>query len=391
MTFPFNVLSDNAREAGLLVAVLIGIAFGFVLERAGFGRSTKLAGQFYFRDMTVFKVMFSAIVTAMLGLVIASGFGMANLRDISEHIASWTYIWPMLAGGFVLGAGFIVSGYCPGTSIVASASGNIDGMFAFGGVVAGTFVYSELLQIPGFARFHTSGERGAWFLYDWLGIPAQLLALIVTIVAIAGFIGAEKVEALLARAAGREIVAPRKPRRLAFATLAALSVVMLATLGVPAASPAPSAHQAGAIAVADLAHAITNAPWSVRVVDFRDEAGFAKSRIPGSENAKPQMLSEIATQTATSGRRLVVVSNGPLPAIPNMRVLAGGFEGWRQYALLPPPAPRASASRSELDEYLFRASLNQMLTGQRVAAVPIPAAAPGAIAAPKKKGGGCSS
>jgi len=82
--FPFTSLSDVARQEGLIVAVLIGISFGFVLERAGFGRADKLAAQFYLRDMRVFKVMFTAIVTAMLGLVIASAAGLANLREISE-------------------------------------------------------------------------------------------------------------------------------------------------------------------------------------------------------------------------------------------------------------------------------------------------------------------
>src|SRR5512140_2088155 len=111
MTFPFESLANGSRELGLVVAVLIGVGFGFVLERAGFGRATKLAAQFYLHDMTVFKVMFSAIVTAMLGLVIASGLGLANLFEISQSIASWTWIWPMLVGGLLLGVGFIVSGY----------------------------------------------------------------------------------------------------------------------------------------------------------------------------------------------------------------------------------------------------------------------------------------
>ena len=132
-------------ELGLVVAVVIGIGFGFVLERSGFGRSTKLAAQFYLRDMTVFKVMFTAIVTAMLGLVAAAGLGFVDLRAISESIVSWTFVWPMLIGGVVLGIGFIVSGYCPGTSLVASASGNVDGMAAFAGVIVGTLIYAEAL------------------------------------------------------------------------------------------------------------------------------------------------------------------------------------------------------------------------------------------------------
>lgn len=57
---------DSPRA--FFVALAIGLAFGFVLERAGFGSSRRLAGIFYFRDMTVLRVMFTAVITAMLGL-----------------------------------------------------------------------------------------------------------------------------------------------------------------------------------------------------------------------------------------------------------------------------------------------------------------------------------
>jgi uncharacterized membrane protein YedE/YeeE len=124
----------------LLIAVGLGFGFGFVLERAGFGRSTKLAGQFYLHDMTVFKVMFSAIVTAMLGVLVLEGLGLLDLTALSESALSFTYLWPMVAGGFLLGVGFIVSGYCPGTSVVATASGNLDGLVTVVGVVTGTLV-----------------------------------------------------------------------------------------------------------------------------------------------------------------------------------------------------------------------------------------------------------
>jgi uncharacterized membrane protein YedE/YeeE len=194
MIFPFESLAGVSRELGLVVAVMIGVSFGFVLERAGFGRADKLAAQFYFRDMTVFKVMFTAIVTAMLGLVAASRLGLADLRAISESIVSWTWIWPMLVGGLVLGIGFILSGYCPGTSLVSAASGNIDGAFTVAGVVLGTFVYTKLLHLPAFARFHESGAKEAWFLYDLIPVTPIVIALAVAVMALLAFIGAEKVE-----------------------------------------------------------------------------------------------------------------------------------------------------------------------------------------------------
>ena len=355
MTFPFTALSAAARQEGLVVAVLIGIAFGFVLERAGFGRADKLAAQFYLRDMRVFKVMFSAIVTAMLGLTIASGLGLTNLRDISESIASFTWIWPMLAGGFLLGVGFIVSGYCPGTSIVAAGSGNVDGVVTVGGVVAGTFVYSKLLLIPAFHHFHDSGERGPWFLYDVVKVPPALLAAAVAAMAVLAFIGAEKVEALMGGAR-----TAKRVRRVSFATIAVVSVgqALLPVL-LPAQGQArvPVLH----INASELARLVVDAPWSVRIVDVRDAAAFAKERVPGSQNIPIAALADLPGD----GRAVVVVGGAPrLPA--NARLLAGGIAAW------------------SADPFV-----KAMTTGAPPPPPPAPAAG-GAIAKPKKKGGGCS-
>jgi uncharacterized membrane protein YedE/YeeE len=309
MTFPFTALSAAARQEGLVVAVLIGIAFGFVLERAGFGRADKLAAQFYLRDMTVFKVMFSAIVTAMLGLTIASGLGLANLRDISESIASFTWIWPMLIGGFVLGVGFIVSGYCPGTSVVAAGSGNVDGVVTVGGVVAGTFVYSKLLLIPAFHHFHDSGERGAWFLYDLVKVPPQSLAAAVAVMAVLAFIGAEKVEALMGG-----VRTAKRVRRFAFAGVGVFAIITLVTIAIPA-TPAAASMPPATITASDLAHLVVDAPWSVRIVDVRDAAAFAKERVPGSQNIP---IAALADQPG-DGRAVVVVGGGVLYTTPTPR------------------------------------------------------------------------
>ncbi|HXH41429.1 MAG TPA: YeeE/YedE thiosulfate transporter family protein [Thermoanaerobaculia bacterium] len=354
MTFPFEFLNSTSRELGLVVAVLIGVAFGFVLERAGFGRADKLAAQFYLRDMRVFKVMFTGIVTAMLGLMIASGFGLTTLRDISESIVSFTWIWPMLAGGFVLGIGFIVSGYCPGTSIVASASGNVDGLFTVGGVITGTFLYSELLQIPLFHQFHNSGAKGPWFLYDLIKVPPQAIAACVTVMAILAFVGAEKVEAMIGGAR-----TAKRVRRYAFATVSMLAVVAVVTIAIPA-TPAAASQPRATISAAELARMVVDAPWSVRIIDTRDAAAFAKDRVPGSQNIRAESLADLPND----GRAVVVLGEvKQLPA--NARLLAGGMKAWKADPLVvamtssaPPPPP--------------------------------PPAAGGMIAKPKKKGGGCS-
>jgi uncharacterized protein len=92
----------------LAVAVLLGFFFGFFLERAGFSSAHKLTAQFYFKDFAVLKVMFSAIVVAMLGIAY---FSLVGWLDMSNVFVPPTYIWPQLVGGLLLGAGFIIGGY----------------------------------------------------------------------------------------------------------------------------------------------------------------------------------------------------------------------------------------------------------------------------------------
>jgi len=391
MTFPFEALVLSQRELGLVVAVAIGFLFGFVLERAGFGRATKLAAQFYLHDMTVFKVMFSAIVTAMLGLVTFAGLGLVDLGEVSRTIASWTYIWPMAIGGFVLGVGFIISGYCPGTSLVSTASGNVDGLFTFVGVAAGSFVYSYLLEIPRVATFHTSSELGAAFLYEMLGIPAPVLAVGVAIVAIAAFVGAEKVERIMQRRRDGLDAMPApilRPRRMAFAT---------ATLAIPTTSSATTTPAPEVIDVTTLAHRVVDEPWTLRIIDLRPADAFTEHRIPGSENIAPEQLGEIGLQYMPRSRDIIVVGDGTASQVPpavlgypgHVYVLDGGWDSWQAFALDAPPTLVPGATDSMREAWEFRSSIHAAMTGQKVA--PPPAAPPPTfVPKPKKKGGGCS-
>ncbi|HAY84367.1 MAG TPA: sulfurtransferase, partial [Chloroflexi bacterium] len=80
--FPLNITNLFGQYGEYLVYLLIGFAFGYALEIAGFAKSDKLAGQFYFKDMTVLKVMFTAIVTAMVLLFGAVGLGILNFSQV---------------------------------------------------------------------------------------------------------------------------------------------------------------------------------------------------------------------------------------------------------------------------------------------------------------------
>lgn len=105
---PYDLVSIAGSAGSVAVYVAIGFGFGFALERAGFGNSKKLAAQFYLHDMTVLKVMFTAIVVAMLLLFWTSAL---MLLDMGRVFVNPTYLWSGILGGLLLGIGFVVGGY----------------------------------------------------------------------------------------------------------------------------------------------------------------------------------------------------------------------------------------------------------------------------------------
>ena len=154
--FPLYAQDFFGYFTGLLFGTLIGFCFGFVLERSGFGRAPVLAAQFYLTDTRVLKVMFTGIVTALLGMTLLSGIG---VLDFSKVTVPETFLWPQLFGGLLLGIGFIVSGYCPGTGIVSMASGNLDGAVSILGVMAGSLLFGFGWPLEMLGPFRTPGFR----------------------------------------------------------------------------------------------------------------------------------------------------------------------------------------------------------------------------------------
>jgi uncharacterized membrane protein YedE/YeeE len=208
MIFPTDALAQEAlTPLSLAGAVAIGTAFGFVLERAGFGRAQILVAQFYGTRMTVYRTMFTAVVTAAIGSALLAALGLLELKAVTINYP--TFLWPMMAGGLLVGAGFVISGYCPGTSVVAAASGKLDGAVTVLGVVLGGLLYAELQ--PRLGAFHDSGKLGGVFLYDLLHLPPLALALLVAGMALLSFKGATLIEQAVARARSARAGSPSTP------------------------------------------------------------------------------------------------------------------------------------------------------------------------------------
>ena len=130
-------------EWNSIIAILIGIAFGFVLEASGFSSSRKLAGVFYGYDFAVLKVFFTAALVSVIGLYYMDYLGYLHISQLYVHP---TYIWGAIIGGAIMGVGFVAGGFCPGTSLCAVAIGKIDAWVYVFGIMVGIFIFSELFD-----------------------------------------------------------------------------------------------------------------------------------------------------------------------------------------------------------------------------------------------------
>lgn len=164
------------------IALLLGMGFGYTLESSGFSNSRKLAGVFYGYDFTVLRVFFTAAITAMLGLLY---FNYLGWIDYNFLYVNPLFMKAAISGGVVMGLGFILGGFCPGTSLCAVAIGKLDGMVFTGGMFLGILIFSE--GFPFLEEFYTSTSLGAVRVYESLGMDAGVFAFLLIAVALAAF------------------------------------------------------------------------------------------------------------------------------------------------------------------------------------------------------------
>lgn len=187
MSAPF--VTSFSTTGFVVASLVLGFFFGFFLERAGFSSALKLTGQFYFRDFSVLKVMFTAIIVAMVGIAYFALFGWLNMGQVYVPAE---FLWPQIVGGLLLGGGFIVGGYCPGTSVTAAAIGKLDALFFIAGIFIGIFLFGA--TVPGFERFNNSGSFGPLTLAAWLDVNTGIMVLVIVLIAVGAFWAAEQSE-----------------------------------------------------------------------------------------------------------------------------------------------------------------------------------------------------
>lgn len=191
---PISSLIAMPEWLDLLIGLLIGICFGFALEQAGFSSSRKLAGMFYGYDTTVIKVFFTAAIVALVGSQLLSFFGLLNLNQV---FVNEFYVAASIVGGVIMGAGFIMGGFCPGTGLSAMSIGKIDAIVFFAGGLTGAFLFAE--TYPLIEKLANSGYKGPVKVNEALGISTGVFILLLIVAAAAMFWIAEAAEKKFAR------------------------------------------------------------------------------------------------------------------------------------------------------------------------------------------------
>jgi thiosulfate/3-mercaptopyruvate sulfurtransferase len=337
--------------AGFLTSLLIGIAFGVVLERAGFGSSRRLSGIFYFRDMTVLKVMFTGVIVAMLGVTYAKAFGWVTMENV--YFLHTIYA-AQIVGGLVFGVGFVMSGWCPGTGAVGLASGKIDAFVFLLGAMGGSILYNEVYPI---LAPIIQGDRGIIFAYDSLGISEASFAFFLTLIAVGCFWGAEYIEKKRDHE-GDQLGSPFLKAFSVVLLVGAFGLFALAgqSKATKASAPATAAQEEGELLAGlqagldhiepqELADRLLGGDLSIVLVDIRTPGEFTKFHIRSAINVQVADL-PVALAPHKNQGLLVLYSNGmthPAQArdslfrlgFRNVYFLTEGLEGFMKTCLKP--------------------------------------------------------
>ena len=340
--FPLHLESLLGKPLMYLIFLLIGFLFGYVLEISGFNHSPSLAAQFYFKDLRVFKVFFTAIVVGMLLLFASSAVG---LLDYNLIWVNPTYLWSGIVGGLIMGAGFILGGFCPGTSLVALATLKIDGIFFVLGGLVGVFTFGETVDF--YKYFFNGSYYGRLTLMDVFNLPTGIVVILVTLMAVFMLWGGEQLEKIYG---GKD---PKKAPRARYygAGVLVLFAVGIAIIGQPTTADRWSRleplrgealeNREVYIHPGELLDTFHDHKLNLVMIDVRDESDFNLFHLLDAENIQPvDIPGEIDGFIAQPANTVfILMSNDETTstevwktmtaqAVPNVYILSGGINNW---------------------------------------------------------------
>ncbi len=355
------------NQLNLVVALFVGIAFGFVLEQAGFSTSKKLVGLFYGYDFTVLRVFMTAGVTAMIGVVALDHFG---LLDISQILINPTFLWSAIVGGIIMGLGFVIGGFCPGTSVCAAAIGKIDAMIFIAGSLLGVLVFAE--GYPMFEGLYKAANWGNVQIFNTLGMSQSLFAFLLTAMAVGAFWGVTVIEAKVNGKMDPEY----KSKKLYYGLTILAGVIALSAFVMPDRKDElmgsiqdkgfVTNYNVNEMTSDELAFRIMDSDQKLQIFDLRAQKEFDSLALPFSARYDIQNFFDKETGKKLSYRNMknVFVANdeytekqGAVLAkelgFHDIYVLKGGLNGFRK-DILNFEQPGEPKNRRETDTYRFR-------------------------------------
>ncbi|MGA9573717.1 MAG: YeeE/YedE thiosulfate transporter family protein, partial [Lysobacterales bacterium] len=295
-----------------------------------------------FKDMRVFKVMFTAIIVAMTLIFLSSAM------DLLDYNLIWvppTYLWPGIVGGLIMGVGFIIGGFCPGTSLVGMATGKLDAIMFVFGVLFGIYLFGE--TVGSFATFFESSYMGRFTLPELFNASYGVVVICIVVAALLLFLLAEKVETMVNDGPSQKLPGWSKPAALALVALAAVTLVM----GQPTSEDRWQAVEAESEARLDQRELqISSAEFlqyrddkKIKIIplDVRDERDYNLFHLRGAVHVPLDQVQAKAKELhfEPANTVFVTISNDEGEAteawkilraesVPNIYILEGGINAW---------------------------------------------------------------
>ncbi|MDW8321290.1 MAG: YeeE/YedE thiosulfate transporter family protein [Armatimonadota bacterium] len=367
-----DLISENLNY---VLALFIGIAFGAILEQAGFSSSRRLVGLFYGYDFTVLRVFFTAGIVAMVGVMALDHFG---LLDMNLVYINPTFLWSAIVGGLIMGLGFVIGGYCPGTSFCAAAIGKLDALALVGGALVGVLIFAE--GYPLFEGLYKASNLGSPRISQTLGISPSLFALVMILFALAAFTVASYVERKVnGRPAPLLRWTPSRAWVLAAGVVLAISAFSFTDrkadlLRLVQDEELVRSYPVETMSVDEFAFRLMDKDDDrIQVIDFRPEAEIAQQRLPKSYTFTVDNLfeQEPSRLLRVKGKINVFVANDELTerkmaviarelGFQRVQILEGGLDAFREQVLNFQPS-RPAQNMMEEFTYRFRTKAKSVI------------------------------
>ncbi len=362
------------NELNFIVALIIGIFFGVILEQAGFSTSKKLVGLFYGYDFTVLRVFFTAGIVAMIGVIAFEHFG---LLDINLTYINPTFLWSALIGGLIMGLGFVVGGFCPGTSICAAAIGKIDAMIFIAGSFIGVLIFAE--GYPLWEGLYKANNWGNVRVFDSLGMQQTVFAFILTAFSLFAFWMVSIIE--------NKVNGIKKPAfRFTpyYVTIGAIGFVLSLSAFVLTERKDSLQNLVSdkefvnnfdlkTMSVDEFAYRIMKGDNKLQIIDFRPIKEYEKQSLPGSTSFTFDNLFEkepskilrirhkknvfVANDEFTE-RQFAIIANRL--GFSNVTILKGGLNSFNK-AILNFDKNLVATTKQEVDTYRFRTKASSII------------------------------